>query len=99
MGDCARAIVMAVERYDSSEPVNIGTGREIKICALAEKIRRLSGFKGKIIWDKSKPNGQPRRCLNVDRARKEFGFSASISFDQGLQETWDWFIASGIGRA
>jgi GDP-L-fucose synthase len=97
--DCARAIALALERYDGREPVNIGTGREIKVRALAEKIRKLSGFKGKIVWDTSKPNGQPRRCLNVERARREFGFKASMSFDRGLKKTWDWFTASGIARA
>ncbi len=97
--DCARAIAMALERYDGREPVNIGTGREIKVRALAEKIRKLSGFKGKIVWDTSKPNGQPRRCLNVERARREFGFKASMDFDRGLKKTWDWFTASGIARA
>jgi GDP-L-fucose synthase len=97
--DCARAIAMALERYDGREPVNIGTGREIKVRALAQKIRKLSGFKGKIVWDTSKPNGQPRRCLNVERARREFGFTASTDFDRGLKKTWDWFVASGIARA
>lgn len=97
--DCARAIAMALERYDGREPVNIGTGREIKIRRLAAKIQKLSGFKGRIVWDTSKPNGQPRRCLSVDRAKREFGFKAAVSFDQGLKKTWDWFVTSGNGRA
>ncbi len=98
VGDCARAIVMAVERYDSSDPVNIGTGQEIKIRALAEKIRGLSGFKGEIVWDKTKPNGQPRRCLSVERAKREFGFKAKMSFDLGLKKTWSWYASSEAGR-
>ncbi len=90
--DCARGIVMALERYDKSDPVNLGTGRELSIKRLASKVRRLAGFKGEIHWDITKPNGQPRRCLNVDRARREFGFEAKTSLDDGLRWTWDWFI-------
>ena len=92
--DCARAITLALERYDGREPVNVGTGREIRIRELAARIRRLSGFEGKIVWDVSKPNGQPRRCLDVSRAKKYFGFKAAVKFDQGLRKTWDWFVAS-----
>lgn len=96
--DCARAIAMALERYDSSEPVNIGTGREIRIRDLARKIGKISGFKGRIVWDTSKPNGQPRRCLNVERAKREFGFKTSVTFDQGLQKTWHWFLSSAVTK-
>jgi GDP-L-fucose synthase len=97
VGDCARGIAMALERYDKSEPVNLGTGRELTIRQLAAKIQKISGFKGRIVWDTSKPNGQPRRCLSVDRARKEFGFEAKVGFDEGLKNTWDWFVRSRRG--
>jgi GDP-L-fucose synthase len=89
--DAARAITMAAERYDGPEPVNLGAGVEISIKNLAEKIRQLTGFEGKIVWDTSKPDGQPRRCLDTSRARKLFGFEAQMSFDQGLRETIDWW--------
>jgi GDP-L-fucose synthase len=89
--DAARAITMAAERYDGAEPVNLGAGVEISIKNLAEKIRQLTGFEGKIVWDTSKPDGQPRRCLDTSRARKLFGFEAQMSFDQGLRETIDWW--------
>jgi GDP-L-fucose synthase len=89
--DCAEAIVLATERYDSSEPVNIGAGFEISIKALVEKIAGAMDFKGKIIWDKTKPNGQPRRCLDVTRAQSEFGFRASTEFGKGLGETIEYF--------
>lgn len=92
--DCARAITLALERYDGREPVNLGTGREIKIRRLAAKIQKISGFKGRVVWDATKPNGQPRRKLDVTRAQREFGFKAGIDFDQGLQKTWDWYVAS-----
>ena len=93
--DCAEAIVLASERYDSPEPVNIGAGFEISIRELAEKIARLTGFKGEIEWDRSKPDGQPRRSLDTTRAREAFGFSARIDFDEGLRETIEWYERSG----
>ena len=89
--DCAEAIHLALEKYDKGLPVNIGTGREIKIKALAEMIRKMTGFKGDIFWDRTKPNGQPRRCLDVSRAKKEFGFTAKTSFEEGLRKTIDWY--------
>lgn len=89
--DCARAIRMAMERYDESDPVNIGTGNEIKIKTLAELIKKLTGFHGKIIWDKSQPNGQPRRRLDTQLAKKYFGFSSKISFETGLKKTIQWY--------
>jgi len=85
--DCAEAIALAAERYDSSEPVNLGTGKEIMIRELAELIARLVGFKGEIVWDPSKPDGQPRRCLDVSRARERFGFVARTPFEVGLRKT------------
>jgi GDP-L-fucose synthase len=89
--DCARAIVLALERYDEGDPVNIGSGQEIPIRELAEKIAAVTGFTGDIHWDTSKPNGQPRRSLDVSRARERFGFEAAVSFDEGLRRTVDWY--------
>jgi GDP-L-fucose synthase len=89
--DAAEGILLAAERYDSSEPVNLGAGFEITIKDLTELIARLCGFHGTVRWDKSKPNGQPRRMLNTDRARQAFGFQARIPFEEGLQETITWF--------
>jgi nucleoside-diphosphate-sugar epimerase len=89
--DAARAIVLATERYDKADPVNIGSSVEISIKDLAELIVELTGFEGKIAWDKSKPDGQPRRKLNVDRAWKEFGFRSSTAFRDGLRETIRWY--------
>lgn len=88
--DCARAIVAATKSYDAPEPVNIGAGFEISIKELAVLITELMGFEGEIRWDTTKPNGQPRRCLNVERA-SEFGFRASTHFREGLKKTIEWF--------
>ncbi len=90
--DCAEGLLLAAERYDEAEPVNLGSGMEISIRDLAETIRELTGFEGSIEWDRDKPNGQPRRCLDVTRARERFGFEASTSFDEGLRRTCDWFL-------
>lgn len=90
--DAARGIVMAAEGYDGDQPVNLGSGSEISIKNLAEKIAELTGFKGKLKWDTTKPNGQPRRQLDVSKARELFGFEASTSFDEGLKKTVDWFL-------
>ncbi|MGD8500204.1 MAG: GDP-L-fucose synthase [Phycisphaerales bacterium] len=92
--DAAEGILLATERYDSSEPVNIGTGFEITIKKLAAKIAELTGFTGEIRWDSSKPDGQPRRCLDVSRAKDYFGFEARTPFDEGLETTIDWYIAN-----
>src|SRR5215472_13119737 len=81
--DAAEGIVLASERYNDSAPVNIGAGAEIRIKELAELIARLTEFSGKIVWDATKPDGQPRRKLNVDRAREEFGFESTVSFEEG----------------
>lgn len=89
--DCGEGILLAAERYDSSEPVNLGAGFEISIRDLAEKIRRLTGFEGHLVWDRSKPDGQPRRSLDTTRALERFGFRASIGFDEGLKQTIDWY--------
>lgn len=89
--DCADGILLAAERYRGTEPVNLGAGFEISIRELAEKIAHLTGFTGKIIWDRSRPNGQPRRMLDTSRAERLFGFKASTSFDDGLRKTIDWY--------
>jgi GDP-L-fucose synthase len=89
--DAAEGIVKATERYDGSDPVNIGAGFEISIKDLATKIAVLTGYEGDIAWDTSKPNGQPRRCLDVSRAETLFGFRAGTTFDVGLKQTVDWY--------
>jgi GDP-L-fucose synthase len=89
--DCADAIVLATERYDKPDPVNIGAGMEISIKGLAHLIADLTGFKGRITWDTSKPGGQPRRCLDVTRAERQFGFRARTSFEEGLRRTIEWY--------
>lgn len=91
VADAAEGILLATERYDGSEPVNIGSGTEIRIRELAEKIAELTGFKGEIRWDPSKPDGQPRRRLDVSRAKAYFGFEAQTSFDEGLKRTIDYY--------
>jgi GDP-L-fucose synthase len=89
--DCAEGIIAAMERYDSSDPVNLGSGREITIKDLTELVARLSGFEGQIDWDPSKPDGQPRRCLDVTRAKERLGFVAGTSLEEGLKRTIAWF--------
>ena len=91
VNDAARAIVLAAEKYDKSEPVNIGAGFEISIKELVNCIVRLTGFKGKVLWDTTKPDGQPRRRLDVSRAKKEIGFTAKIKFETGLKKTIEWY--------
>jgi len=88
--DAAEGIIAATERYDKAEPVNLGSGMEISIRDLAEKIAEFTGFRGKVVWDTTKPNGQPRRCLDVSLAEKEFGWRAKTSFESGLRETIEW---------
>jgi GDP-L-fucose synthase len=92
--DAAKGIILAAEKYDKPEPVNIGTGNEIKIKHLAELIAKLTGYRGKIVWDITKPDGQPRRCLETSKAEKEFGFKAKIDFEEGLRRTIDWYVAN-----
>ena len=92
VSDAAEGILLASERYNGTEPVNIGAGFEITIKDLVEKIVKLTGFKGQIRWDPSKPDGQPRRRLDVSRAKKLFGFEAQMTFDEGLKKTIDWFL-------
>ena len=92
--DAAEGILLATEFFNGPEPVNIGAGFEIKIKDLVEKIVKITGFNGRIQWDASKPDGQPRRCLDTARAKKLFGFTAKTSFDEGLKATVDWYIAN-----
>ena len=94
VADAAEAIVAAAESYDGGDPVNIGSGAEISIRDLADRIALLTGFTGRIAWDVTKPNGQPRRCLDVSRAEREFGFRAHTSLDAGLKATVDWYLAA-----
>jgi len=89
--DAAEGILLAAERYNGAEPVNLGSGNEIRIKDLVELIAELTGFKGKLVWDTSKPNGQPRRALDTSRAREYFGFEAKMPFREGLQRTIDWY--------
>lgn len=92
--DAAEGILLAAERYNGSEPVNLGSGMEISIHDLVHLIARLTGFKGKIVLDSSKPDGQPRRCLNTERAERLFGFRAKTSFEEGLRRTIEWYRKS-----
>ena len=91
VADAAEGIALAAERYDDSEPVNLGSGFEISIRDLLTTIARYTGFTGRIVWDTSKPNGQPRRALNTDRAAERFGFRATTDFDEGLRRTVEWY--------
>jgi GDP-L-fucose synthase len=92
--DAAEGILLATEFYNSSEPVNIGAGFEITIKQLSEKIAAITGFSGELRWDSSKPDGQPRRCLDVSKAKKYFGFEARTPFDEGLKATIEWYKAN-----
>ncbi len=89
--DCAEGILLATERYNKPDPVNLGTGVEISIRDLVKLIAKLTGYKGEIIWDTSKPDGQPRRMLDISRAEKEFGFRAKTDFEEGLKKTIEWY--------
>ena len=89
--DAARAIVLAAERYNKPAPVNLGAGHEISISALVEIIREKTGFSGEIHWDRTRPDGQPRRCLVTSRAEREFGFVAQVPFEEGLRRTVEWY--------
>lgn len=92
--DCARGIVLATERLENSEPVNLGAGFEITIGELAKLIATATGYEGPIHWDTSKPGGQPRRKLDTSRARDEFGFEAEVQFEEGIRRTVEWFLAN-----
>lgn len=89
--DAARGIVMATQHYDEPDPVNLGTNEEVAIKDLVELICELMDFQGEIVWETDKPNGQPRRCLDTQRAKERFGFTAATAFKQGLKNTIDWY--------
>jgi len=90
--DAAEGILLATEKYNKSEPINLGAGFEIKISDLVELISKITGYTGKIVWDDSKPDGQPRRCLVVSKAESEFEFKAKVKFEEGLRNTIDWYM-------
>jgi GDP-L-fucose synthase len=94
--DAAEAIILAAEKYNKSDPVNIGSSYEITIKDLVGIIAKQTGFKGKIVWDKTKPNGQPRRKLDVSKAKKEFGFTSKTTFEDGLKATIEWFRKNNV---
>ncbi|HWR65397.1 MAG TPA: GDP-L-fucose synthase [Bellilinea sp.] len=94
--DAAEGILLATEKYNGAEPVNLGSGYEISIKNLAELIQRVTGYQGKLIWNTAKPNGQPRRGLDTTRAEEYFGFKASVSFEEGLRRTIDWYRAQRV---
>jgi GDP-L-fucose synthase len=91
VGDAAKGIILATERYNKPDPVNLGSSFENSIKELVELIAEITGFQGKIKWDTTKPDGQPRRCLDVSKAKKEFGFEAKVDFRGGLEKTIEWY--------
>jgi GDP-L-fucose synthase len=93
--DAAEGILMAAEHYNESEPVNLGSGKEISIWDLVHLIARLTGFEGKIVWDTSKPDGQPRRCLDTKKAEQVFSFRPRVPFEEGLRRTVAWYVEHG----
>ncbi len=96
--DCADGIALAAERYDGAEPVNLGSDHEVAIADLAEMIAKLTGFEGSLVWDASKPDGQPRRALDVARAAELFGFRARVDFVEGLRRTIEWYRSTLVTR-
>ena len=94
--DAARALQLAAERIDDPDPINVGTGRETSIAELARLIARLVGFEGELRFDPSRPDGQPRRCLDVSRAKQRLGFTTEVSLDEGLRRTVTWYLEQGI---
>lgn len=96
--DAAEAIILATERYNKSDPVNIGAGFEITIKDLVRLMAKLTGFKGEIVWDTSKPDGQPRRMLDTSKAENEFGFKAKTSFEEGLKKTIEWYLSTKLTK-
>ena len=94
--DAAEGILLATEKYNKSQPVNIGAGFEITIKDLVNLIVKLTGFKGDIVWETSKPDGQPRRMLDTSKAEKEFGFRVKTSFEEGLRKTIEWYTTNRI---
>ncbi len=98
VADAAEGILLATEHYDGADPVNLGSGFEISIKDLSELIAKLVGFEGRLVWDTSKPNGQPRRALDTSRAERSFGFKAQVAFEEGLRETVEWYRQNRSGR-
>jgi GDP-L-fucose synthase len=92
--DAARAVVLAADRYDGSEPINLGTNREVTIRETVETIARLVGFDGELRWDPTKPDGQPRRRVDASRARELLGWQAEVPFEEGLRATIEWYLAN-----
>lgn len=90
--DAAKAVIAAVKKYNKPDPINIGSGKEVPIKSLVSIISEIIGYKGEIRWNSNRPNGQPRRCLNIEKAKKEFGFIANTSLHDGLKKTIDWYI-------
>jgi len=96
--DAAEGIFLATKLYDKPAPVNLGSGMEISIRDLANKVAALTGFRGRIVWNTAEPNGQPRRCLDTSRAEREFGFRARTPFEAGLRKTVDWYLETRLAR-
>jgi GDP-L-fucose synthase len=96
--DAAEGILLAAEKYDKPDPVNLGVGKEITITELASLIAELAGYEGKVVWDTSKPDGQPRRCLETSKAKEEFGFEAKTGFREGLKRTIEWYRSVVCGQ-
>jgi len=92
--DCAEGILLAAEHYNKPEPVNLGVNKEIRIRELAELTQKIIGYEGKIVWDTSRTDGQPRRALDTARAEREFNFTAKTSLEDGLRRTIDWYLKS-----
>ncbi|MDH5770338.1 MAG: GDP-L-fucose synthase, partial [Candidatus Bathyarchaeota archaeon] len=92
--DAAEGILLAAEKYDKPDPVNLGVGKEITIRELVSLIAELAGYEGEIVLDTSKPDGQPRRCLETSKAKKEFGFEAKTDLVKGLERTIDWYLST-----
>jgi GDP-L-fucose synthase len=92
--DAAEGILLATEKYNKPDPLNLGSGKEIAIKELVYLIAKLTGYRGKIVWDTSKPDGQPRRYLEISKAKKEFGFEAKTDFAEGLKRTIDWYLST-----
>jgi GDP-L-fucose synthase len=99
VGDAAEAIVVAAEKYAKPEPVNLGSGEEISVRDLLELIRSLAGYRGTVRWDATKPDGQPRRCLDTSRALAEFGWRATTPFREGLRKTIEWFEEEACSKS
>jgi len=95
--DAAEGILLATERYNQDQPVNLGSGREISIKNLVETIARLTAFRGELVWDTTRPNGQPRRALDISRAEEYFGFRAHTPLEEGLRKTIEWYVSKDEG--